>query len=500
MRSYAMDLSKLLDGIYQVPAVLDTLVYDIQIDSRRVKKGDLFIALSGARFPAEAHLEEAVARGANAILVEGDAHSGRVHESGDAVELYLPDLRAITARLADKFFKAPSSDISVIGVTGTNGKTSVSNYIAQLLTQNGLKTGVIGTLGCGFPDASDTMLPLERTTPDVVEVHRSLARLRDSGAKCVAMEVSSHGLEQGRVDSVRFEGAVFTNLTHDHLDYHGSMKAYGAAKAKLFVMPGLKYAVLNQSDAYARTIKEELNNKVQCFFYGESSLADVSAKELAYEQGIKATLLHGNTSVDLNSRLVGQFNLYNVLAAVSVALAKGIALEKLKGIDDIQSVPGRMDIFRRHESPTIVVDYAHTPDALENLLNAVRAHCKGKLFLVFGCGGDRDTDKRSEMAKIAERLADYIVLTDDNPRTEDPGAITDAILQGFSNTAEVSVEHDRAKAISNAVALAAERDWVVVAGKGHEDYQEIGGKRLAYSDLKQARKLVGLEVSSGSAE
>ena len=499
-RIYSTDLSKLLSGIYAVPAVLDTRVHGIQLDSRRVRKGDLFIALSGARYPSGAHVDEAVARGANAVLVEGQLHTGKVHEAGDAVELYLPNLRELVGVLADRFFQQPSHDLRVVGVTGTNGKTSVSNYIAQLLEGNNITAGVIGTLGVGVVEQGKKLNPLEHTTPNVVDVHRYLALLRDEGAEAVVMEVSSHGLEQGRVDCVQFEGAVFTNLTRDHLDYHGTMEAYGAAKAKLFTRPELKFAIVNYEDDYSREIVSKLAADVRCIEYGEHATAELHASNVRYQKGLNATLSFSGKQSKLNSELVGRFNLYNLMASLATGVAMGLTFESIKGLDDIRSVPGRMNIFAKSGKPTVVIDYAHTPDALENILKTIKEHHPKRLLLVFGCGGDRDVGKRPLMAKVAENLADHIVVTDDNPRNEDPDAIIADILKGFQSTEEVEVSHDRAEAIQAAIASAQEGDWVLVAGKGHEAYQEVAGKRLEFSDLELAKRCLGIESPEGGTE
>lgn len=501
--TYTTDLSRLLEGICPVPAVLDTRIHGLQIDSRLVKSGDLFIALSGENHSAQDHLQEAIERGANAVLVEGNVLNGKVHESGQAIELYLPNLRKVVGQLASRFFQAPGRDLKVIGVTGTNGKTSVSHYIAQLLQLNGIKTGVIGTLGVGFPLTDEPLKPLDRTTPNVIDVHRYLAELRDDGATCVAMEVSSHGLDQGRVDEVPFVGAVFTNLTRDHLDYHGTMEAYGAAKRKLFARSGLKFAVLNLADAYAQTIADALAPDVELVGYGieedmdpivaENALAEpqgglILAQAKSAGLGLRADVATPQGRIELSSALIGRFNLSNLLAAMGVCAGLGGSLDDLKKASEIVAVKGRMEMIRKAGFAAVVVDYAHTPDALENVLHAVRPYCQGKLHLMFGCGGDRDTGKRAEMARIAQQLADHVVVTDDNPRTEDPAAIVQDILQGFDTPGSVDVIHGRADAIESLMRTAAPDDVVVLAGKGHECYQEIDHERLEFSDLDVARK------------
>ena len=502
--SYTTDLSRLLDGICPVPAVLDTRIHGIQIDSRLVRTGDLFVALSGENHSAQDHLQEAIERGANAVLVEGNVLNGKVHESGEAIELYLPNLRKVVGQLASRFFQQPSKELKVIGVTGTNGKTSVSHYIAQLLNLNGMKTGVIGTLGVGFPILDESLTDLERTTPNVIDVHRHLAELRDQGAACVAMEVSSHGLEQGRVDEVNFTGAVFTNLTRDHLDYHGTMEAYGKAKLKLFMQQALEFVVINRDDNFSGAIRKTLAKDVALFEYGlkplaaEQSASLVGAKILPASFGIRAQVTIPEGEFELNCDLLGEFNLYNVLASVGVCLGLGGNLEDCEHASKIKAVKGRMELFRKEGYPVVIVDYAHTPDALENLLSSLRPYCHGRLHLMFGCGGDRDGGKRSEMAKVAEAMADHVIVTDDNPRTEDPAEIVADIMKGFESVKEVEVIHGREKAIQQLISNARTDDFVVLAGKGHECYQEINQEKIAFSDLAVARKVMGEVTDAGS--
>lgn len=489
---YAADLKDLVHGICAVPAGLDTRVYGIQLDSRKIQKGDLFIALSGQKSAAH-YVSDALKNGAGAVLIEKDlASSGldeKAHEDQGAVELVVDNLRALLGTIADRFFKEPSASVDVIGVTGTNGKTSVSSYIAQLLHLNGIKSGVIGTLGFGLID--EGLVATNYTTPDVVEVHRSLAALRDAGAKCVVMEVSSHGLEQGRVDGVRFEGAVFTNLSREHLDYHGSMDQYAKAKQKLFEKDELKYAVLNADDALAQTYQDVLAEHVNLFTYGIDNEAVIKADQVSLEQGIQANIRFDGSQFSMHSPLLGLFNLSNLLAVIAVGVARNFNKDALVKVNDLKAVPGRMELLTLPNKPTVVIDYAHTPDAIKNALLALRAHCKGMLTVVFGCGGDRDQGKRSEMAAIAEAHADKIVVTDDNPRTESPEAIVADILSGFIKADTVQVIHDRAAAIQAAIETSGD-DLVLIAGKGHEDYQEVNGERLPFSDSDVVKRCLGI--------
>jgi UDP-N-acetylmuramoyl-L-alanyl-D-glutamate--2,6-diaminopimelate ligase len=489
--TYVTDLAELLHDICHVPAVLNTQIFGLQLDSRKVKKGDLFIALAGAKTKATDYINDALKNGANAIVVEGESKDHRVHEDQGAIELAISDLRAWVGVIADRFFGHPSQAMSVIGVTGTNGKTSVSNYAAQLLDMCNIPSGVIGTLGYGL--ARNELQSTNYTTPDVVEVHKCLAELRDNGAKCVVMEVSSHGLEQGRVDGVRFEGAVFTNLSRDHLDYHGSMDAYASAKKKLFTWKGLKFAVVNADDHMADEFKNAVSTEVSIITYGMRVPAEVYARSVDYRQGICAHVETPAGEFDLKTPLLGAFNLSNLLSVVSIGVAKHLSLpEVLANLAEIEPVPGRMELLRAEGKPVVVIDYAHTPDALENALLALKPHCAGQLVLVFGCGGDRDTGKRSEMANVSEANADQIIVTDDNPRTESPEKIVADILSGFSQNAPVRVVHEREQAIGIAIDESDSKDLILIAGKGHEDYQDINNMKQPFSDKLVARKKLGL--------
>ena len=503
MKGYSTNLASLLAGVGQVPAALDTRVHGLTLDSREVTPGDLFLAVSGSHSSALAHIEEAVERGAVAVVIEGQRSNGRVFEDGGTVELYVENLRDYLGLIADRFYRAPSKELSVVGVTGTNGKTSVTHYIAQFLKTVNKSCGVIGTLGYGMPYAeSSWMRELLHTTPDVVSVHRYLAELRDAGARYVAMEVSSHGLVQGRVAGVRFTGAVFTNLSRDHLDYHQSMEAYAAAKQQLFRNEHLVFAVLNNDDSAAQLMKEACAEQVEGCHFGVNSEADISVTDVSYALGIKA---HVNTPAGrflLQSSLPGDFNLSNLLAVVGVGLALGCPLDALHKLDRVRAVGGRMESIQVERGPRIIVDYAHTPDALLNVLRALRPQCQGKLNLVFGCGGDRDRGKRALMGQVAVAHADDVIVCDDNPRTEAPEQITTDILSGLSESDVVEVIHDRAVAIERMLRQSGADDFVLIAGKGHETYQEINGIRRDFNDLDVARtawsaiqKTMGEEMS-----
>ncbi|MFT7372011.1 MAG: UDP-N-acetylmuramoyl-L-alanyl-D-glutamate--2,6-diaminopimelate ligase [Oleiphilaceae bacterium] len=484
--SYTTDLVHLLSGICAVPSALNTAIHGIQMDSRKVKKGDLFIALSGSHSASTDHIVEAIAHGANAVVAEGRLYKGCVFEDGDAVKLFVDNLKLKVGEIADRFFQSPSKDLDVIGVTGTNGKTSVTNYLADYFSLNGMKSGFIGTLGYGLSD--EKIYSTDNTTPNVVDVHRYLAELRDLHVQTVVMEVSSHGMLQGRTDSVRFVGAVFTNLTREHLDYHGTMENYAEAKSRLFKCKELRFAVINNDDSYAEMMVLGVPKHVNVVRYGIACASDITVASYELEAGICAEVNTPDGPIALKSKLIGRFNLSNLLAVIGVAIASGHKIENLNVIKDLRSVVGRMEVVKVKNQAVVVVDYAHTPDALENALKALRPHCSGLIFLVFGCGGDRDVGKRAEMAGIAETLADYIIVTDDNPRNEDPEKITNDILKGFKSQVKVSVIHSRADAILKAMSQASKYDVILIAGKGHETWQEIKGERVFFSDMNEVKK------------
>lgn len=496
-RQYHSDLASLLLGIQHVPSALNTQIHGLVSDSRAVKQGDLFIALAGHNSSAEDYVHDAIERGASAVLIDCDERDGEkdrdVHEDGRAVELYIPNLRRHVGEIAHRFFHKPSDELEVIGVTGTNGKTSVVNYIAQFFASVGLSTAVIGTLGYGMCARGEALTETNHTTPGVVDVHRYLAHVRDAGAELVAMEVSSHGLMQGRVEGVRFRGAVFTNLSRDHLDYHKTMDDYAEAKARLFAWESLRYVVVNMDDAYAGKIFQRVPPETRKIRYSTKADAEVCVRDVTYGSRTQAVLDVGVDSVDLDSALLGEFNLYNVLAVLGVALARKNSAKELGNINLVRPVSGRLETFAVADKPMMVVDYAHTPDALKNVLETLKPLCNGRLITVFGCGGDRDKGKRYEMGLIAREHSSYSVITSDNPRTEAPQAILADIETAFvPGDAYVLIE-DREQAICYAFERAQADDVILVAGKGHENYQEINGERRYFSDADCCRELLGLQ-------
>ncbi len=460
-------------------------VVGLALDSRAVQPGGLFLALSGEKTDGRDYVNDAVRRGATAVVYE--ARGDR-----DPPELPVPafgvaNLKMLVGRIADRFFGAPSRQLYVIGVTGTNGKTTCAHLIAQALDAPDARCGVIGTVGNGFPDALNATT---HTTPDAVSLHRMLAEFVRAGARYVCMEVSSHGLEQGRVEGVAFDLAVFTNLSHDHLDYHGDMAAYAATKARLFDTPELKHAVINCEDDYGATLAATVRARVPTTTYGLAR-GDVHAIAVAPDLdglGLRCATPRGEFST--HAPLFGRFNAANLLAVAAALLVAGLAPAAIgQRLAHARAVAGRMERFGGGDTPMVVVDYAHTPDALEKVLLALREHTGARLYCVFGCGGDRDRGKRPRMGEAAERLADVVVITDDNPRHEPPQAIVAEILAGTRT--QPRVIHERRAAIGWALAQARAGDIVLVAGKGHEDYQQVGDRRLPYSDRATVSALLG---------
>jgi UDP-N-acetylmuramoyl-L-alanyl-D-glutamate--2,6-diaminopimelate ligase len=464
-------------------AAQGAMIEALTSDSRRCAPGVAFLAYPGERADGRAHIADAIRRGASAVLWEESGFAWR-HE-WRVPNVAVRNLKQHAGSLAHDFYGRPSEELWVCGVTGTNGKTSCSQWIAAALAARGAKTGIIGTLGAGFP-GSLTEEP--NTTPDALEIHRLMKRFVVEGAKAVAMEVSSHGLVQGRVLSVAFDCALFTNLSHDHLDYHGSMEAYGEAKAKLFDTPGLAAAVLNLDDVLGVRLAQRLDGRgVRVISYSLSGARGgefLAATRVAHgELDIESSW--GRATARVNQ--LGRFNMANALGVVGCLIAYGISFhDATTMLSTLPPVPGRMQ--QVGDQPLVVVDYAHTPDALEKVLQALRPVAQqrgGRLVAVFGAGGDRDAAKRPVMGAVVSRLADRAVVTSDNPRSEDPLKIIQAIKGGISGNCEI--EADRAKAIAAAIDGADDADVVLIAGKGHENYQEIAGRRLPFSDAAVAR-------------
>ncbi len=494
MTEAGVPLSGLLAGIASVTR--DALFADLTLDSRAVRPGSLFLACQGQRSHGLQYLELALERGATGVIWEPAPGIKPPALPLSVVGMAVPQLSAVAGQIADRFFGAPSAALDITGITGTNGKTTCAWLLAQALTASGRDSGYVGTLGVGL---KGRLAGGELTTADPVTVHRQLAQLRAAGASCVAMEVSSHALDQQRVAGVRFKVAAFTNLTRDHLDYHGDMTRYGAAKSRLFQWPGLEWRVINIDDEFGMRL-HSLRPAAGRLFATSRSNARLAAADawLAAEScslsahGIELRLASSFGAADLSVPLLGAFNVDNVLTVLACLLALDVSLpDATRVLAAAQAPSGRMETFGGDAQPLVLVDYAHTPDALEKALLAVRAHCGGAVHVVFGCGGDRDRGKRPLMGAVAAKSADRCWLTNDNPRTENPVDIVVDIQRGMPRNANIVIELDRARAIRAAIAAARAGDAVLVAGKGHEDYQVFGAVRQAFSDQAVVRAALG---------
>jgi UDP-N-acetylmuramoyl-L-alanyl-D-glutamate--2,6-diaminopimelate ligase len=471
----------------------------LSLDSRSLEPGYLFLALDGSRGHGLMYLSEAVEQGAVLVLAEScdDWPEERIATLPASVPvLAVRGLKAEASALAARFFGHPARQMRMAGVTGTNGKTSVSLFLARALPGE-WRCAVTGTTGNGFPGR---LQPATHTTPDAVEAQRLLADLKDQGAAAVAMEVSSHALDQHRLAAVPFHTAVFTNLSRDHLDYHGSMRAYAAAKQKLFDTADLQLAVINTDDETGAELLETVKGRVRtvaCHRGGRTLGADEFIRLESLQQGPAGLILSISSSwgqAMINSRLVGDFNATNLMLVLAVLLAWDVSMEQaVARLGELETVPGRMQALGGGAQPLVVVDYAHTPDALGKVLGSLRAHCRGRLLCVFGCGGDRDRGKRPQMGALAEAMADVVVVTDDNPRHEASPAIIADILEGMEQPTRVQVQPDRASAIAMAIEQAGPGDVVLVAGKGHETWQQLGDLRLPFNDVEQVRRSLGGE-------
>ena len=465
--------------------MIDALTYSgITADSRMVKPGYLFLAYPGVHSDGRDYIAQAIEAGAIGVIFDDADFTWQAKwtVSHRAVR----HLKQAVGDIAADFYRHPSAKLNLVGVTGTNGKTSVSHWLAQSLNYLGQKTAVLGTVGNGFLNATSAA---SNTTPDAILLQAMLAEYLALDARAVVMEVSSHGLDQGRVNGVEFDVAVLTNLSRDHLDYHGNMEAYAQAKQKLFGWPSLKCAVINADDAFGVGVLAELNAQSKpVLSYGFSTGADVRGSHLClHEAGLSMQVTYQQNSVELQAPILGRFNAYNVLAVLSALLAMGVSLEQaLPALAQLQSVPGRMQQCGGGKLPLVVVDYAHTPDALEKVLMTLREQAPGQLICLFGCGGERDAGKRPLMGSVAAALADQVIVTSDNPRSESPEAIIAEVLHGM-NDAVYQVQADRAQAIKLAILSAQPGDIVLLAGKGHETYQEVAGVKQPFDDVEQAR-------------
>jgi UDP-N-acetylmuramoyl-L-alanyl-D-glutamate--2,6-diaminopimelate ligase len=489
----------LLDGIAAIPAN-DARVNDLTLDSRAARGGSLFFALGGRQSHGLKFAAEAAARGASVVLWDPAGGVDLTAPASTSAVFTAPvaGLKQLVGRIADRFFGWPSSHLRVVGITGTNGKTTCAYLLAQCLARLKFEAAYLGTIGWGRIGA---LQEPSHTTPDVVNVHRCLAKMRALGVRDVAMEVSSHALDQGRVDAVRFHSAALTNLTRDHLDYHPSMQAYGAAKARLFEFADLQHLIINIGDAFGRELAHRCAGRAPLTAVwvgsgGSGWLADRSlhADDVVLDlHGISMALDGSFGKCRVTTRLLGRFNAENSVIVLACLAALGVPLaDAAAALAECTPPPGRMEVIEAASAgrPLAVIDYAHTPDALAKALSALREHCRGDLWCVFGCGGDRDPGKRPLMGAIADELADRIIVTDDNPRSEDPEHITSGIIGGIVKHAS-RIIHDRGEAIATALTEAAAPDMVLIAGKGHEDYQIYGDVRRSFSDRREALRCLG---------
>jgi UDP-N-acetylmuramoyl-L-alanyl-D-glutamate--2,6-diaminopimelate ligase len=512
-----MKLSNLLSGISKIPITMDVDILGLSLDSRLVKPGDLFFACAGMNQDGREFIADAIKMGARVVLAEENA----TIQSLNLPIIYIKNLSSHISEIAARFYGNPGKLLKIMGVTGTNGKTSCTYYFAEVLKQLQSRCGIIGTLGNGL---YGKIQPGNLTTPDAITVQKILTDFQQQGTIYTAMEVSSHSLTQGRVSAVPFTVGVFTNLTRDHLDYHGSMEAYGNAKKKLFTELSPQYNVINADDEFGRKLIHELTPQKKVYAYSiNQNLAAVSStqvtnatnfKEAANVADLKKlfntydsvewitvdevqlnhTGIHANVFTpwgkgEFQTHLIGQFNLSNILAVITTLCLFDIPLPAvLNALANLKPVPGRMETFGGKTKPLVIVDYSHTPDSLEKALLALRDHCPQKLYCVFGCGGNRDRGKRSLMATIAEKFANYVIVTDDNPRTEDPKQIVRDIMQGFVNSGTIVVQHDRAKAIRDVIRGATSGDCILIAGKGAEMYQQIGDEKIPFNDTEEVKK------------
>ncbi|MBL1292427.1 MAG: UDP-N-acetylmuramoyl-L-alanyl-D-glutamate--2,6-diaminopimelate ligase [Thiotrichales bacterium] len=490
----AMTLQTLLDGIAVVDRAADCSIFGLTDDSRAVTKGQVFFAYPGSDHDGRDYIEAAISAGAVAVIYD-DNDFDVLTLSSPVPMVAIKALQSKLGSIAARFFCAPSHDMNIYAVTGTNGKTSVGHFLAQAL--NGKRSvGVMGTLGNGlWGKLADSSL----TTPSALSVQKMLMQMRADGVKDVVIEASSHGLHQDRLSAVQVNTAIFTNLTQDHLDYHKTMESYAAAKRSLFEIDGLQNAVVNVYDTYGAELAKRLSENVNLYSYGLDDVCRCSAAKPMIRGAIRKSDASGLEidiksvygSATLRSKVIGRFNAENLLAVLAAMLANDIGFSQaIEKLSQVHAVIGRMERFGQPDQTQVFVDYAHTPAALESALAALKPSCQGRLYLVFGCGGGRDKSKRAKMGAIAEQYADVIVVTDDNPRYESGDEIISDILLGISTDKEFYVERDRAKAIIYGLEQAGIDDVVLIAGKGHEDYQLIGDQRVAFSDRDFVHKFM----------
>jgi len=485
-----MRLNDLLTGIITLPEAHNPELIGVALDSRQVISGMLFFAIAGTYTHGAQFINEAITRGAVAIIIDGNLLDYLLRDGVPVV--MIPDLTHQVGILAARFYRDPTRYFqNVIGITGTNGKTSISYLLSQILNQFA-PCALIGTLGIGLPGS---LTPATHTTPDAVTLQKLFSEWKARNIRRTVMEVSSHALDQGRVAGIDFDLAIFTNLTRDHLDYHRDMSSYGNAKRRLFYFPTIKYVVINTDDQFGQALFEELPGNIQKISYGlmpyHKSALQVHGADLSLmRNGLRMKIITPWGTGIIENNWLGRFNAVNLLAVFATLGALGIPFDTaLAAISLATVVPGRMETFGGNGTrPLVVVDYAHTPDALEQVLCVLREFGAGKLWCVFGCGGERDRGKRPLMGNIAEQYADHVIVTNDNPRHEEPAGIIRAILSGMQEPSRALVISDRASAIKHAIHTALADDIILIAGKGHENYQQIGENRLPFRDQDEVRR------------
>jgi UDP-N-acetylmuramoyl-L-alanyl-D-glutamate--2,6-diaminopimelate ligase len=488
----SLKLSTLLRSISEVPAHVDRDISGLALDSRFVKPGDLFFACKGTHLDGRQFIDDVIAKDAYAVLAEASSANTTYYLQNNTPVFPVHNLNHRIGDIAANFYDHPAKALRVVGITGTNGKTSCSHFIGGALQQLGITTGVIGTLGCGIYGSIE---PSNLTTPDAITLQATFADFLKHGAKVVAMEVSSHSLDQGRVDNIPFEVGIFTNLTRDHLDYHGDMESYGAAKKRLFDSPHLQRAIINADDPFGQQLIRLLPRQDTILAYSvgrafQAACPMIYADDLQLDiNGLHARVNSPWGEGDLHTSLIGHFNLSNILAVLTTLCVLDVPFkDALSSIANLKPVAGRMQTLGGKAQPLVIVDYSHTPDSLEKALIALKQHCEGQLYCIFGCGGDRDKGKRPMMAKIAEQYADHVIVTDDNPRHESPEQIVADIMRGFSTPSKIIVQHDRSKAIQEIIQCAVAGDCILIAGKGAETYQQIGDTKIPFSDVEKVQK------------
>ncbi|MEM7008867.1 MAG: UDP-N-acetylmuramoyl-L-alanyl-D-glutamate--2,6-diaminopimelate ligase [Thermodesulfobacteriota bacterium] len=491
-----MILKELLDGVDIIKFTGDeeARVCGISLDSNQVREDYLFAALKGENTDGHNYISSALENGAAALLVE------RLEQvsSEEISVIQVADTREALALVSANFYKRPTRELTLAGITGTNGKTTITYLLESIWNQERKNSGVIGTIDYRY---AGKIRESSMTTPEALDLMRMFREMKDEGVQAVAMEVSSHALDRKRVVGCEFDAAVFTNLTQDHLDYHSSMESYFEVKKELFTnylaksTKENKYSIINIDDPYGQRLVCDAPGEVLTYSINDTSASVYAANSIISQDGIKATIHTPNGEVEIHSTLFGEHNLSNILAAVATAVSLGSSAESISmGLSNIDAVPGRLETIPNSYGFSVLVDYAHTPDALKNVLVAARPLTKGNLILVFGCGGDRDNAKRPQMGKIGKELSDILVVTSDNPRTENPEIILDHIEKGVLEAGYESRPYhriqDRAQAIKKAISLAKEEDTVLIAGKGHEDYQIIGTTKYPFDDREIAKEVL----------